>query len=341
MNDSNDLKIEDILCIAEQAQAQLELEISENSKAQERISRLSSEVLILKNELLKKSETIVSLNEKIESLCKSDLQLMKSKELMEAGLKAKSEAEAIRSACEADRKELIRKESSLADRESKFREKEDHIDREINSKAEKMIKADRTRLEWEYKIRMQDNDRHTKAKQDELSKKYKTMTVTYKVEFMVVLIYGVISSILQAVTTPVIREDIVTFFTGLWKGIVGLYTLIEMLARNVAGLANYIEDPTASDIVYWILLIVVMVVLIGVILFGLMFVLFLYVGYVRKNQWDKHTVIAIISDIALTLFMAGFIREWIRINIYTIAIIGFFIYSGTRASIQHYNKRYA
>ena len=218
-----------LLLFALIAQTQLELEIVENSKAQERISNLSSEVLILKNELLKKSETIVSLNEKIENLSKSDLQLKKSKELMAAGLKARREAETIRLACEADRQELNRKESALADRESKLHEKEDHLEREINSKVEKMIKADRTRLEWEYKSRIQDNDRQTKAKQAELSKKYKTLTVTYQVEFLAVLIYGLISSILQAVTTPVIRDDTVSFFTGLWKGITGLYSLQSVL----------------------------------------------------------------------------------------------------------------
>ena len=338
MNDTNDLKIEELLCIAEEAQAQLELEIAENSRAQERISNLSSEVSILKNELLKRSETIVSLNEKIENLSKSDLQLKKSKELMAAGLKAKREAEAIRSACEADRQGLIRKKSALADRESRLREKEDHIDREIKSKAEELIKADRTRLEWEYKSRIKDNDRQTKEKQAELSKKYKTMTMTYQVEFMAVLIYGVISSILQAATTPIIREDILTFFTGLWKGIVGLYSLIESLGRNAAGLAYLIENPTASGIVYWILLIVVMAVLIGGVLFGFGFVLFLYGGYVRENQWDRHTVIAITADIAVTLFLAKEIRTWTPVNLIVIQILIFLGYSGIRAWISE--KRY-
>lgn len=334
MIDSNDLKIEDLLCIAENTQAQLELEIEENSKAQERISNLSSEVLILKNELLKKSETIVSLNEKIENLSKSDLQLKKSKELMAAGLKARREAEAIRSACEADRQELIRKESALADRENRLREKEDNIDREIKSKAEDLVKADRARLEWEYKVRRQDNDLQTKAKQDELSKKYKTMTVTYQVEFMAVLIYGLISSILQAVTTPVIREDVISFFTGIWEGTVGLYSLIEVLGRNVAGLAYLIENPTASDVVYWIVLIVVMVILIGGILFGSGLVIFLFGRYVRENQWDRHTVIAITADIALTLFLAEEIRAGIPVNLVVIQILIFLGYSAIRAWIQ-------
>ena len=340
MNDSNDLRIEELLCIAEKAQAQLELEIVENSRAQERISNLSSEVSILKNELLKKSETIVSLNEKIENLSKSDLQLKKSKELMAAGLKAKREAEAIRSACEADRKELIRKESALADRESRLHEKEDHIDREIKTKAENLIKAERTRLEWEYKSRINDNDCQTEAKQDELSKRYKTMTVTYQVEFMTVLIYGLISSILQAITTPIIAEDVISFFTGLWKGIVGLYTLIVMLARNVAGLANYIDDPTASGIVYGIICVAIMAVLILAILIGLGLVFIRYGRYVRENQWDMYTLIVITVDIAVTLFLAEHIRAWIPVNMVVIQTGIFLVYSGIRAWIRHVRSVY-
>ena len=259
---------------------------------------------------------------------------------MAAGLKAKSEAEAIRSACDADRQELIRKESALADRESRLHEKVDHIDREIKSKAENLIKADRTRLEWEYKSRIKDNDRQTKAKQDELSKKYKTMTVTYKVEFMAVLIYGVISSILQAITTPVIREDTIALFTGLWKGIVGLYSLIEMLGRNVAGLANLIEDPTASGIVYWIICVAIMAVLILAILIGLGLVIFLYGRYVRENQWDRHTVTLITVDIAVTLFLSEEIRRLIPINLIVVQVGIFLVYSLIRVWVRHSREAY-
>jgi len=259
---------------------------------------------------------------------------------MAAGLKAKREAEAIRSACDADRQELIRKESVLADRESRLNEKEDHIDREIKSKAEDLIEADRTRLEWEYKSLKQDNDRQAKEKQAELSKKYKTMTVTYNVEFMAVLIYGLISSILQVITTPIITEDIISCFTGLWKGIVGLYTLIEMLARNDASLANYIEDPTASGIVYWIICVAIMAVLILAILIGLGLVLFRYGRYVRENQWDMYTVIVITVDIAVTLFLAEHIRAWIPVNMVVIQTGIFLVYSGIRAWIRHVRSVY-
>ena len=258
--------------------------------------------------------------------------------MMAAGLKARREAEVIRSACEADRKDLIRKESDLADRESRLREKEDCLDREIKSKAEYLIKADRTRLEREYKSRIQDNDRQTKAKQDELSKKYKTMIVTYQVEFMAVMIYGLISSIIQAMTTPVIREDTISFVMGFWNSVVRIYGLIESIGRNAAGLANLIDNPTASGIVYWILLSVVMVLLIGGILFGLGIVLFLYDGYVRENQWDRHTVIVITMDIAVTLFLAEEIRAWISVNLIVIQIVLFFTYSLIRSLVVQRNK---
>ncbi|MBR4946936.1 MAG: hypothetical protein IKZ29_00070 [Clostridiales bacterium] len=253
--------------------------------------------------------------------------------MMAAGLKARSEAEVIKSACEADRQELNRKESALADRESRLREKEDHIDLEIKTKAENLIKADRARLEWEYKSRKQYNDRQTESKQEELSRKYKTMTVTYQVEFMTVLIYGLISSILQAITTPVIQEDIVAFFTVLWKSFVGLYFLIERIGRDVAELAFIIENPSASGIVYWVLLIVVMVILIGVILFGFGFALFIYGGYVRENLWDRHTVIAITADIAITLFLAEEIRSILSLNLAALQILIFIVYSLIRMLI--------
>ena len=108
-----------------------------------------------------------------------------------------------------------------------------------------------------------------------------------------------------------------------------------MLGRNVAGVANFIEDTTVSGIVYWIICVAIMAVLILAILIGLGFVLFLYGGYVRENQWDRHTVIAIIVDIAVTLFLAEEIRALISVNLIVIQAGIFLVYSGVRAWIQH------
>lgn len=191
-----------------------------------------------------------------------------------------------------------------------------------------------------YISRIQDNDCQTKDKQDELSKKYKTMTATYHVEFLAVLIYGLISSILQAITTPIIKEDVIAFFAGLWNGIIGLYNLIEKLGHSAAGFAYLTENPTASGILYWTLHIIVMVVLIGVILFGLGFMLFLYGGYVRENQWDRHTVLVIIADVSITLFLAEEIKEWIPVNLFVIQMLLLLMYSVIRTWVQHSRNTY-
>jgi len=154
------------------------------------------------------------------------------------------------------------------------------------------------------------------------------------------LIYGVISSILKAVTTPVIREDIATFFIGLWKGVVGLYSLIEMLARNVAGLANYIEDLIASSIMYWIICVAIMAVLILAIFIGLGLVFFRRGRYVRENQWDMYTVIMFTVDIVVTLFLVEEIRRLIPVNLIVIQVGLFIAYSGIRAGIWHVRSAY-
>ena len=63
-----------------------------------------------------------------------------------------------------------------------------------------------------------------------------------------------------------------------------------------------------------------MVVLILAILFGSGFVIFLYGGYVRENQWDRHTMIAITTDIAITLFLAEEIKRLLPVNLIIIQI---------------------
>ncbi len=118
------------------------------------------------------------------------------------------------------------------------------------------------------------------------------------------------------------------FFTGLWKCGEGLYGLIEKLGRNAAGLAYLIENPTASGIVYWIICVAIMAVLILAILFGSGFVIFLYGGYVRENQWDMYTVIAITVDIAVTLSFAEHIRALISVNLIEIQAGIFLVYFG-------------
>lgn len=70
-----------------------------------------------------------------------------------------------------------------------------------------------------------------------------------------------------------------------------------------------------------------MVVLILTILIGLVLLLIRYGRYVRENQWDMYTVIAITVDIAVTLFFAEHIRALISVNLIVIQAGIFLVYS--------------
>lgn len=317
MNDSEDLKKEDLLTVMEKMQDQLDRLMAERSKAQEKISTLSSENSRLRNELQKKSETIVSLNEKIESLSKSDLQLQKSEAMMQEALKLQREAEDKVSACN-------RRAEILTARESKVSDREDNLDREIKSKAENMIKSDRQRLEWEYK-----------SKASAITKKYDTMTKTYYIELVSLVIFSLIATISQVWKEPEIVEDVTNFFSGLWNVIMTGYELAEHAGHSIASVTEAINNPTASAVVYWVICILVIVAIIGAVGAGITYVTYRYANYIREHQWDRHTVIAIVADFAITMFLAGEIRSMIPANLVLIQIAVFLIYSGIRALYEY------
>gem|GEM_PF-2668153 len=334
MNASKNFKIEDLLDMMEKMQDQLGAQIQKYSDALETISSLSSENLKLRNELQKKSETIVSLNGKIETLSKSDLNLKKSKEILEAGMKAKSEAEDMRSACEEERKTLNEKKSELDARERKVSSCEANLSREITTKAEEITKEKRESLEQEYKNRKKEMESSYEKRKSLLSNQYKKMTVTYKAEFTALLLYSLISTVMQVLTTPVIVEEFISFFRGLWNGVTGYIHLANTAGKGIASIADYISNPSVSTILHGFLYIVVAGTIIGVAGLGILYIGFAYWDYLHESLWDRHTVIAIVVILAVTLFLAGSVDFSLSINMFAIQIILLIAYSITRAILE-------
>lgn len=335
MNDSENFKIEDLLDMMEKMQDQLGAQMKKYSEALETISSLSSENSKLRNELQKKSETIVSLNGKIETLSKSDLNLKKSKEILEAGMKAKNEAEDMRSACEEERKTLNEKKSELDARERKVRSCEANLSREITTKAEEITKEKRESLEQEYKERRNEMESSYEKRESLLSNQYKKMAIAHKAEFTALLLYGLISTVMQVLTTPVIVEEFISFFRGLWNGVTGYIHLANTAGKGIASIADYISNPSASTILHGFLYIVVAGAIIGVAGLGILYITFTYWDYIHEHQWDRHTVIAMVVILAVTLFLSEDIASLIPLNLLLIQILMFLTYSGIRAWIHH------
>ena len=228
----------------------------------------------------------------------------------------------------------------LTARESKVCDREENLDRDIKNKAENMIKSDRQRLEREYKEHKRKTTQEYKAKASAITKKYDTMTKTYYIELVSLVIFSLIATISQVWKEPVIIEDTANFFSGLWNVLVTGYGLAEYAGYSIASVAEVINNPTAATVLYWVVCILVIVAIIGAVGAGIVYITYRYVNYMREHQWDRHTVIAVVADLAVTMFLAGEIKSVISVNVILMQILIFLGYSGGRAWIVHIKGNY-
>jgi len=333
MNDSNDLKLDELLSEMEDMEKQLEAQHtqlealrSENYKALKTVSDLSSENLTLMKELQKKSDTIVSLNKKLKDQCLVEGDLVKSEEAKRAGEKALKEEETIRSNFEC-------KQSELDDREAEIRRKEGELEIEIDTEAENRIVDARNELEDEYKRKEEHIWQMSRLREQATEDKYKKLTIRYQVEFTILLFYGVIVTALQAIATPKLIEGAIQFIAYWFQALVDFDANVIGFGHKVANISSLIPNPTASSIVFWVLLILISVIVIGIVYLTIYSVIILYVRYLKANQYDRYTVIAAITALAFTIFLANVIKSIAPINLFAIQIGLFLAYSGVRALV--------
>ncbi len=331
MNDSNNLKLEEIISTMEDMEKQLEAQHTqletmrtENYKALKTVSDLSSENSTLRKELQKKSDTIVSLNKKLKDQCLVEGDLVKSEEAKRAGEKALKEAETIRSNFEC-------KKSELDDREAEISRKEGELEIEIDTEAENRIVDARNELEEEYKRKEEHIWQMSRLREQATADKYKKLTIRYQVEFTIILFYGVIVTALKAIANPEITADAIQFFVNLWDALVGFVVSVIGFGHKVANISGFIPNPTAASIVFWVLLILIAGVVIGIVFLTIYSVIILYVRYLKTNQFDRYTVIAAITALAFAIFLAEVIKGIAPINLFALQIGLFLFYSGVRA----------
>ena len=77
------------------------------------------------------------------------------------------------------------------------------------------------------------------------------------------LFYAIITTVIMAIRTEVIREDFVEFLHIIWNGIMTVFEWSKIAGLFVAQLGDMIPNEIVSLIVHWILLIIVCVMIIG------------------------------------------------------------------------------
>ena len=332
MSDSKDLKPEEMLDLMEDMQKQLEAQHTqlealhtENYKALKTVSDLSSENSTLRKELQKKSDKIVVLNGQLKEQSQIEAERKKSEEAMKAGEKAELEAARIRALIEGREAEAIRsrcecKQSELDDREAEIKRKECELTKEIENEAEIQISDLRFILEEEYKRKEEHIWQQSLTRERVCADKYKKLTIRYQAEFTIILFYGVIVTALKAIATPEIIEDVINFFSFWWKVLVDFVLNVISFGHSVAKLSEYIPNPTVASIVFWMVLILIAGIAIGIVFLTILSVIIIYVRYLKENQFDRYTVIAAITALAFTVFLSGVIKGIAPVNLFALQI---------------------
>ena len=331
MNDLKDLKPDELLTLMESMQDQLEKQHTqletlrtENYKALKTVSDLSSENSMLRSELQKKSDTIVSQNKKLKDQAIVEADLVKSEEAKRAGEKALREADAIKAILEG-------REAQLDEREAVIKRKEGDLETEIETEAEKRIFDARYKLNEEHKRKEEHIWHMSRLREQATEDKYKKLTVRYQAEFTIILFYGVIVTALKAIATPEITADAIQFFVNLWNTLVGFVVNVISFGHTVAGISQLIPNPTVAGIVFWVLLVLISAVAIVIVFLTIYSLIITYVRYMKAKQFDKYTVIAAITALAFTIFLANVIKGIAPINLFAMQIGLFLAYSGVRA----------
>ena len=338
-NDLSDSKLEEMISTMEDMEKQLEAQHtqlealrSENYKALKTVSDLSSENSRLRNELQQKSDTIVSQNKKLKDQAIVEADLVKSEEAKKAGEKAERTAEALKAILEG-------REAELDEREAEIRRKEGDLETEIETEAEKRIFDARYRLNEEHKRKEEHIWHMSHLREKATEDKYKKLTVRYQVEFTIILFYSVIVTALQVIATPKLMEGAIQFISYWFQALVNFDASVIGFSHKVANISSLIPNPTASGIVFWVLLILISVIVIGIVYLTIYSVIITYLRYLKANQFDRYTVIAAITTLAFTVFLAGVIKGITPISLFSLQITLFLIYSGVRAWVVQ-RKRY-
>jgi hypothetical protein len=249
---------------------------------------------------------------------------VKSEEAKRVGEKALREADAIKAILEG-------REAQLDEREAVIKRKEGDLETEIETESEKRIFDARYNLNEEHKRKEEHIWEMSHLREQATADKYKKLTISYQVEFTIILFYGVIVTALKAIATPEIMGDVIQFFMHWWQALVDFVLNVIGFAHTVANLSRLIPNPTAASIVFWVVLVLIAAVAIGIVFLTILSVILTYVRYMKAKQFDRYTVIAVITALAFTVCLADVIKGTTPINLFALQISLFLIYSGIRA----------
>lgn len=294
---------------------------------QEQISKLSSEKSILLNEIQKKSQKIISLNEQIGRLAESDLVLKRNEQLEKQNARLESE-----------KQEAIQKADTVAQNyKAEYERKLAEVERQ-KKQAEAMKESALMDTARQNTLIQRKAEAMNKEKMKTIEKQYKAKIAGYEGVMMGSLLYGTLCTLFTAVRSRAFMSDFKTFFQAIWDFLQLCAEEVIYGAEWAAQLGDMIPQPTIAAIVHWLIQIVVMVAVAG----GAGFLLFvitrkLYERY-KENFADKISLAEILISFAVAVFFAEPLQSFLPINLFFLLILIHVLYIGIRQYIKGWRR---
>ncbi len=237
------------------------------SEIQPETSDLSSQILMLRNELQKKSEKIVSLNSQL-----SDLEL------------------------EKDNIDLIRRKNlELVDKNSRLQKRLEDAEKEEKTKVERAEREKDEKIK-EIKSKADMEKRNQRISFQERNTENLTIIVSLAV-------YGFLLTVLMFWINDYLIGDLLSLFKMIGNGLRGAGIWVFNTAIFVGGLADAIPIEVLALILHWVLFVLVLVLALGVIA-GLFFLVYKAASWLRKVISKKVTTV-VLACILLMVFLGS------------------------------------
>lgn len=207
--------------------------------------------------------------------------------------------------------------------QDKLIEKSAGLDKEIEEKADEKTKYDLIRQHGRYDSAIKKHEH-----------KYEKMEKTYKAVMFISLLYGLLTTVITALKTPIFVNDCVIFGKSIMFGIKTGWGWIFSIATFTAKLGDMIPHPNVSVAVHWTLIVFVIVVITGVIALILYTAVKKYISFFCKYQKSQYSIFAGVMILGATLFAADFIKSLLPINLMLLMLIVFVVYTVVRGMFK-------
>lgn len=334
MKGLNDSKTDELLALLEEQQEENETLQAQIMEARQTVSLLSSQNSILRNELRKKSETIVSLNGQIGKLSESDLVLKRNgileKQIIESRKieqSARREAEIAVSTAEkkaesairemkreyAQQKETLKSlEVELGKRETAVSYREQMLEKEVERRSRQIVRD----------------------KLKTLESHYRSMRRGYSTFVFFTLSFATVMTMITAYRTEVFMQDLersicMMVYVGEW-----VWARIGETATVVSSLGWTIPQDAIAQAIHGILWVGVAFLLTGIIEIPLLLCLGIIIRHAKKEWTDDISVFVVLVELAFTFSFADAIKEFCKLNLLFFLILVFTIYRGVRGFLM-------